>query len=360
MRVTFGRMDAPPPIPSSRPKVVLSRTDRLGDLLLTIPAANLLSQARPDLEIVFLVRRYAAPLLSHHDPPYPAWILEEAPPLDKAQAIVHVYPRLHLAWRAFRAGIPHRIGTSRRWYHWLLCNIRPSVARRHSFQHESLLNLYLLKSLLPSSDWQRIQEMQLEDLLPYRARLRPSTPLPTPLQETLSRHPLRIGIHIGGSGGAPFWPTSSWISLVEILRLRYPEALFVFTGNEAEKPLIEPIAEHLPSTQALRTEGLLSLPQLITLISQLNVFLSGSTGPLHIAAALDVPTLSVFPATAAMGPWRWKPLSPYAQVFAQKEVCRRCTYPRTCLCLARIEPLRLADALPAALQLKRPQLSQQP
>lgn len=345
---------------SSRPKIFLSRTDRLGDLLLTIPMANLLSEARPDLEVVFLVRRYTAPLLAHHIPPYPVRLIEDNPLLSEAQVIIHVYPRLSLAWRAFRAGIPRRIGTSRRWYHWLFCNERPSVARRRSFLHESLLNLRLLLPILPPSYREKVMAMRFDDVIPYRPRLRPQESPPEPIQNALNQHSLRIGIHVGGKGGAPTWPRSSWTGLLEILRRRYPEAIFVFTGSAEEKPLIDAVVAALPPSQVLRTDGMLSMAQLISLLSRFDVLFSGSTGPLHIAAALEVPTIAVFPATAAMGPWRWRPLSPYSQVFARAEVCDRCTYPRTCLCLAGIEPLRLADALPKALYSKGSQLSQQP
>jgi len=349
----------PTGLPSLREKVLLSRTDRLGDLLLTLPMANLLSQARPDLEVVFLVRRYTAPLLAHHDPPYPAWLVEENPPLSQVRAVVHVYPRFLLAWRAFQAGIPQRIGTSRRWYHWLFCNERPSVARRHSFLHEGLLNLRLLLPLLPEPWQERVLNMNQQDLFAYRARLVPQATLPEPICEALRRASLRIGLHVGGKGGAPAWPTSSWVALVEILRRRYPEALFAFTGSAEEKPRIESVAAVLPTERVLRTEGLFSLPELITFLSQVDVLISGSTGPLHVAAALEVPVVGVFPATAAMGPWRWAPLSPYATVFAKQGGCTRCTYPpRTCLCLAGIEPLRLVEAISAVLQRKRPELRQ--
>ncbi len=322
--------------------------------------ANFLSEARPDLEVVFLVRRYAAPLLEHHDPPYPAWVIEDDPPLHQARGIIHVYPRWGLAWQAFRAGIPQRIGTSRRWYHWLFCNTRLSVARKHSFTHESVLNLRLLAPLLSPSYQEKVLTMKFEDVLPYRPRLRPRVPLPEAIEEKLGQYSLRIGLHAGGKGGAPAWPTSSWRGLLEILYRRYPEALFVFTGSAEERALIDRIASVLPPSQVLRTEGFLSLSELISLLGRLRAFISGSTGPLHIAAALGVPTVSVFPATAAMGPWRWRPLSLCSQVFARQEVCRQCTIPRPCLCLAAIEPLRLADAFLPAFPCKSAQLGQQP
>ncbi len=353
MKATFGGM---PP----RHLWVLSRTDGLGDLLLTLPMARFLATVRPDVRLAFWVRRYAAPILAHHEPPLETWLVEEPPPWHAAQVLIHVYPRFSLAWRAHRAGIPARVGTSRRWYHWLFCNHWPNVARRHSFLHEAHLNLLLVTPLLVPEERAFVEGLSWEALLDYRPRLRPHASLPPAMEKRLSEAPLRIGLQISGRGSAPYWPTSSWVALVEILRRRYPEALFVFTGRAQERCFIEPVTAHLPPERVLRSDGELSLDQLVTLISRLHVLFSIPTGPLHIAAALEVPTISVFPATAAMGPWRWRPLSPWAQVFHQEALCARCTAPQTCLCMARIEPLRLVEALPQALSMKSTQLRQEP
>ena len=40
-----------------------------------------------------------------------------------------------------------------------------------------------------------------------------------------------------------------------------------------------------------------------------SVFIAGSTGPLHIAATLDVPTVGFFPSKRSSTPLRWRPLN---------------------------------------------------
>ena len=47
-------------------KVLIVRTDRLGDVLLTTPVSTALRQAFPNSVISWLVRPYTAPLLEHN------------------------------------------------------------------------------------------------------------------------------------------------------------------------------------------------------------------------------------------------------------------------------------------------------
>src|SRR6266478_656569 len=55
-----GRWNMPPA------KVLIVRTDRLGDVLLTTPVASALRQAFPQCRIAWLVNAYTAPLLEHN------------------------------------------------------------------------------------------------------------------------------------------------------------------------------------------------------------------------------------------------------------------------------------------------------
>jgi ADP-heptose:LPS heptosyltransferase len=40
-----------------------------------------------------------------------------------------------------------------------------------------------------------------------------------------------------------------------------------------------------------------------------DMFIAGSTGPLHIAAAINVPTVGFFPSKRSATPLRWKPIN---------------------------------------------------
>ena len=51
------------------------------------------------------------------------------------------------------------------------------------------------------------------------------------------------------------------------------------------------------------------LPKFCQVMANAALFVAGSTGPLHIAAALDVPTIGFFPAHRSATPLRWRPLN---------------------------------------------------
>lgn len=300
---------------------------------------NFIRAHLPGVEPTFLVRAYAAPLIAHHDPPFPHILWEGQKHLTGYDALVHVYPRASIAWAGWRGRIPRRIGTSRRWYHWLTCTDLPRISRRRSGKHEAHLNLMLLAPLLPPDLQELIHTLTWEQLLTYRARLVPSHPLPESIVARLSGFSMRLVLHVGSGGGAPTW--QHWEVLATRLSEVYPEALLIFTGTPNEKPQIASIVRRLSAERSLDTAGVLTLPQLVTLLSQANLVVAGSTGPLHIAAALDTPVIGIYPATAAMGPWRWAPLSPYAMTLSVDTVCQQCTTP--CRCINRISPAQIIE-----------------
>lgn len=309
-----------------------------------------------EVEPIFLVSSYAAPLVMHHDPPFPYVIWNGQKQLRGYDVLIHVYPRSAIAWAGWRGGIPRRIGTSRRWYHWFTCTDLPRVARRHSGRHEAHLNLLLLSPLLLPEEQALIYTLSWEKLLSYRARLKPQASLPPSIKQGLAGASFRIGLHIGSGGGAPRW--QHWAALVSYLHAAYPSAVFILTGGEAEKPLTHTLRQTHPAIQWIDTAGQLSLAELITLLAEMNVFIAGSTGPLHIAAAVGTPVIGLYPATAEMGPWRWAPLTPHARILHASAICSACK--PSCPCLAAISPEAVLKAVLDLLQFSTPPLNLTP
>ncbi|MCX7606402.1 MAG: hypothetical protein N2170_03925 [Bacteroidia bacterium] len=323
-------------------KWILSRTDRLGDLLLTLPLGNFLRRHLPEVEPVFLVSRYAAPLVDLHDPPFSRLVWEEAPSFVGYQAFVHVFPRKELAWRAWRARIPFRVGTARRWYHFLLCSHRPPISRRYSGKHETELNFRLLLPLLPPFLRQEVEELTWEALLSYRPRLVPRGPLPSGVRERIKGYTPLIVFHIGSGGGAPRWPILSWAVLANLLCRRFSTAGLVLTGSAGEMGLAKALRQSAPDLPWLDLTGQLTLEELVTLLVEVDLVIAGSTGPLHIAAAVGRPTLGLFPSGIATGPWRWRPLSPLSYVLGGEKLCLSCPA-KGCTCLEKITPEEVGE-----------------
>ena len=76
---------------------------------------------------------------------------------------------------------------------------------------------------------------------------------------------------------------------------------------------------------ALPSVGRLSLKELAAFISFARLFVSNSTGPLHIAAAVGVPVIAFYPPIRECSPRRWGPLAEQKAVFvADNALCERC------------------------------------
>ena len=137
-------------------RIILSRTDAIGDAVVTLSTAGWIKHHAPGTHVTVVARRYAIPVWEHCAHADRLLVLEERREAGEegaievlrtsgAGAIVHVFPRREVARWAKRAGIPRRIGTGRRWWHWLTCNERPGFSRRWSPLHEAQLNIGLLE-----------------------------------------------------------------------------------------------------------------------------------------------------------------------------------------------------------------------
>jgi ADP-heptose:LPS heptosyltransferase len=86
------------------------------------------------------------------------------------------------------------------------------------------------------------------------------------------------------------------------------------------KPLIAPYADRVTDLT-----GKLSLDELIAFLAHADGIVAASTGPLHIAAALGVTAVGLFPPTRPMHSGRWAPVGKQTKVFvAKKESWRFC------------------------------------
>lgn len=302
--------------------LVFVRPDNIGDLILTLPAASILKQQLPHVRLTYLVSRYAAPVLDNHPDvdeilcdPGPDPVNERRTILNRDfDAVVFFKPYLAWFWAAYRAGIRRRVGTGYRWYSFLLSD-RVYEHRSRFDKHESEYNIGLL------------QPLGIHGAPPKPPRLY-LTPLETKQAEELLAklpHP-RVIVHPGNTY-ARNWKPERYFDLVKEL-----EALrisLILTGNEQERTAFTSSeqAAYLSTSRVLNLMGNLSLRQLIAVISQCDLVISGSTGPMHIATTFDVATVSLFDPRRGSSPVRWGPLGEQGVVLKPEvPTCEKCIY----------------------------------
>ncbi|WP_201985364.1 glycosyltransferase family 9 protein [Hymenobacter rubidus] len=340
---------------------LVSRTDAIGDVVLTLPVCGRLKQLFPGCRVVLIGRTYTAPVAAACP-----WV-DDFLNLDEllkqpeaaqvialrdfqAAAIIHVFPNKALARLAQKAKIPLRIGTRNRWQHWLTCNRLVALSRRHSPLHEAQLNPKLLQPLGDTS------EPSLAEIV-HLVRLRPTEVLAPQFQKLLQqRQPsqLNVILHPRSRGSAREWGLDNFAQLARLLH-QAGHRVFI-TGTAAEGEELAAWLQENAAFLAADLTGQLSLPQLIAFIAAADGLVAGSTGPLHLAAALGRHALGLYPPIRPMHPGRWAPLGPHAEFMVfDKPNCEDCrAQPAACTCIRAIEAgavaARVGSWLPLAAE----------
>ncbi|MES2389380.1 MAG: glycosyltransferase family 9 protein [Bacteroidota bacterium] len=321
----------------SKPRTfIISRTDAIGDVVLTLPLAGMLKERFPNCRALFIGRAYTKEVILasiHVDEFLDRDQVIANPELlsnTGAEAIIHVFPDKQIAKAAWKARIPKRIGTMSRLPHWLYCNRLVSLSRKNSNLHEAQLNSILLKPLgfkVP---------LALNEISRYYGFSRIAA-LPAALPVYFDKKKFNLVIHPKSKGSAREWPLAHYANLCKLL----PSEKFniLITGTPAEGELIHagmPEIFSLPNVHDL--SGKMNLRELISLIAAADGLLACSTGPLHIAAAAGKKALGLYPPMRPIHPGRWAPLGPGASVLVRDAECSNCRDSGACTCLASISP----------------------
>lgn len=323
--------------------IVISRTDSIGDVCLTLPICQALKLRFPKVYLVFLGKSYTKEIIAAciYVDAFLNWddlqqlpekeSIERIKKLDAA-AILHVFPNKQIAKWAFFAKIPHRIGTSHRLFHWFTCNHLLNFTRKNSDLHETQLNFKLLHLL-------GIEVPSFEDLKTEKI-LQPQAVLPVQMADQLHSGK-KVILHCKSQGSAVEWGILNFIKLAE--KLVQNDVQVIFTGTENEGQQFRPL---LPQhALILDTSGVLTLAELITLIASADALVAASTGPLHIAGLLGKRAIGLFSSRRPIHPGRWKPLGAQSESLIHDADCQACKNGEICLCVAQISVERVFQSI---------------
>lgn len=326
-------------------RILISRTDSLGDVMLTLPSIAALKEHLPNVKIVFLCKRYTAELIEHYslvDELVISDELEQLSPFEQIErvrelrldAVVHVFPKKWIAQLMKKAKVPVRIGTSHRIFHWLTCTDLPSFTRKKSPLHEAQLNFKLLSYFgineVPS--WEFLHSTTTY----FQAK---NADLPNELHDLLNQK--YVILHPKSQGSALEWPLEKYVQLCDDLL----ESGFtvLFTGTQKEGDIFrDKLPEH---KKCIDTTGKLSLTQLIRVIASADALVACSTGPLHIAGFCGIKAVGLYSSRKPIHPGRWKPLGEYAQALVFDESCVSCSTEKQCLCITQISKEKVLECI---------------
>lgn len=312
-------------------RVIISRTDNLGDVILTLPMAGYLKSIMPELKITFIGKKYTLPIISScsfvdnaldreevlNDPHLLAMV--------RADTIIFVFPDKELAKVAKQVQIKRRVSTAHRWYNWLYCNHLVDFSRLRSNLHESQLNFKLLKPF--KLDW----DISTNELIPHYGLQNSEFDF----SSLINKEKFNLIIHPKSKGHGREWGLENYFQLIK--RLPPEEYSVYITGLKEEE---ESIRKELPQLFEVKgvtnLMGKFNLLEMQSFIGQADGLVASGTGVLHLASALGKYTVGLFPPIKPIHPGRWGPIGQNASYLVRDIDCNQCKGGGACECMKSI------------------------
>jgi ADP-heptose:LPS heptosyltransferase len=134
-----------------------------------------------------------------------------------------------------------------------------------------------------------------------------------------ARRPL-VGLHVSGGRAIKQWEPERFADVARRL-IEATGATVVLTGSDADRSLVNTVAQTLPSSQAIDVAGHLDLLTLAAILERLDLLITGDTGPMHLAAAVATPIVAVF---GPSDPARYAPRGPLDRIVRVDLPCSPC------------------------------------
>ncbi|MCS7053867.1 MAG: glycosyltransferase family 9 protein [Ignavibacterium sp.] len=279
-------------------RILVVRTDRVGDTTYITPAVRELKKAIPDSFIATLTQPHTSKIFINN--PYVDVILTDDLKKENFWKVVKeirkykfthallMFPTERAAYQLFFAGIPYRVGVGHILYE--VITFMRSVSRNNynPIRHEADYCLDLVRKLGVKTNNYKLEiflsEEEIREAIDFLKN------------KGIFEEDKKIFIHTGSLGSGPNWSESKYFSLTKKLLdiLKDASIKFIFTAREMSKSFIDEIKKLDPNRIHIIAEEIDDLRMMIKVISQADVFLASSTGPLHIADALNKKCIGIF------------------------------------------------------------------
>ncbi len=304
------------------PRILVTRTDRIGDLVLTTPVFKALRDQFPKAWIAALV------FIEHREvvegnPFLDEVILYDKQGLEKSiwgqlgfarrirkkkfDLVIHCHGtnRMHLV--AWLAGIPARIGYDRR-APWALTHVKEYDKKFGEKQEaEYLFDLLaplgitrpeVLASFFPVTD----RAKRSFDHLMFHLKIPQGKPW--------------VILSPSASDVTKMWPAGKFSELAT--RIHHDmDGVIMAIGSAKDRAVVESVREK-SNVPIMDLGGRLTLGMLAALLEKSAILVSNDSGPVHIASAVGCPVVSIFGRyEPGLGPNRWRPLGRNCRVVAR-------------------------------------------
>jgi ADP-heptose:LPS heptosyltransferase len=331
-------------------RILIVLMGSIGDVVRALPLLGRLRKAWPDAHIAWAVEPKSAPILEGH-PWLDEWIIYDrtrAPwtfPsfLRRLRAghfdlVLDLQRHLKSGLAAWISGAPDRVGFSaantKEFNHWFSTrqvapqpNLRLKLLQYQSFGDTlGIASAPVEFGLEPADEDLRRVAKQIGET---------SRPL--------------LGVILGSSWESRIYFPESIAEVISLLNQRRG-LLPLLIGGPDDRGLAEAVRRHLGAMDVIDLAGRTDLKDLAAIFRYCRVAFGPDCGPMHIAAAVGCPVVSLWGSTAPerSAPWGFADLAIKAAIPCHPCYLRRCPIDRECM--RRIEPAEVVAAVERALE----------
>jgi heptosyltransferase-2 len=314
-------------------KILVTRTDRIGDVVLSTPIFKTIKNSFPSVSVSVLVRPYTKDIITNnpnvdeviiYDPEGKHRTIKGLLKLAKEireknfDTALILFLDFKVGLLTYLSKIPRRIGPATKLAQIFLTD-RISQRRSKVDKHETDYNLELAETL--GAKPIRQSEMYIPDEITSR--------VDKLFSSLVTRHSslvtFIVGIHPGSGGSARNWKIERYAELANKI-IEKTGATVCITGSPAEEGLVDSIIDSLKG-KALKYIGSNGLKELAAVIKKFNVMVGPSTGPIHIATAVGTPVVSIYCPIFVCQPKRWGPIGKNdTAIMPDAPFCEKCVF----------------------------------
>lgn len=279
-------------------RILVVRTDRVGDTTYITPAIRELRRTFPDAFIATLTQPHTSKIFLNN--PHLNAILTDDLKKENFLKVVKeirkykfthallMFPTERAAYQLFLAGIPYRVGVGHILYE--IITFMRSVSRNNynPLRHEADYCMDLARKIGVKTDKIKLEIFVTED--------EKKEALDFLKSKGINPNDTKIFIHSGSLGSGPNWSEDKYFSLTKKLLtlLQDNSYKFIFTAREMSEEFIKKLKDLDRERIVIISNDIDDLRMMIKVISQADIFLACSTGPLHLADALDRKCVGIF------------------------------------------------------------------
>lgn len=279
-------------------RILVVRTDRVGDVCYITPTLRELRRTFPNAFIATLTQPHTSNIIKSN-PNVDAIIIDDLNKEKFWQVVKELrkhkfthallmQPTERAAYQLFFAGIPYRVGVGHILYE--VITFMRSVSRNKyiPLRHEADYCMDLARKIGVVTD-----NLQLEIFLMQKE-----------IQEAkdffekkgISEGDLKVFFHFGSLGSAPHWSDEKYFSLIQKFCDSFADKKYkvILTAREMSQEFRNKISSLNNSRIHDISNEIGDLRDMIKIISQADLFFAPSTGPLHIADALNIKCVGLF------------------------------------------------------------------